>query len=74
MPFSSFRVTIIAACLAVAGLAQARDFRSSDIHPTDYPTVEAVRHMGTALKEQSKGKMGIKVYPSGTLGAERDAI
>ena len=74
MPFSSFRISLLAACLAVAGLAQARDFRSSDVHPTDYPTVEAVREMGKALKAASKDKMGIKVYPSGTLGAERDAI
>ena len=74
MPFSSFRATVLAACLAVTGLAQARDFRSSDIHPTDYPTVEAVRQMGKALKEQSKDKLGIKVYAAGALGAERDTI
>jgi len=57
-----------------ATVAQARDFRSSDIHPTDYPTVEAVRQMGKALKEQSKDKLGIKVYAAGSLGAERDTI
>ena len=68
------RLLLAAACLALAGSALARDFRSSDVHPTDYPTVEAVRHMGTVLKEQSKGKYGVKVYPSGSLGAERDTI
>jgi tripartite ATP-independent transporter DctP family solute receptor len=60
--------------LAFAGSATARDFRSADVHPTDYPTVEAVRAMGKALGEQSKGKLGIKVFPSGALGAERDTI
>jgi tripartite ATP-independent transporter DctP family solute receptor len=68
------RACLAATCLALAGSTFARDFRSSDIHPTDYPTVEAVRQMGTALKEQSKGKLGVKVYPGGALGAERDTI
>jgi tripartite ATP-independent transporter DctP family solute receptor len=65
---------LIAACLVFAGAAGARDFRSSDVHPSDYPTVEAVRQMGKTLKEQSGGKLGVKVYASGVLGAERDTI
>jgi tripartite ATP-independent transporter DctP family solute receptor len=66
---------LVAASLvfAVAG-AGARDFRSSDVHPNDYPTVEAVRAMGKALKDQSGGKLGVKVFASGALGAERDTI
>ncbi len=60
--------------VAFAGPALARDFRSADVHPTDYPTVEAVRAMGKALKEQSGGKLGVKVFASGALGAERDTI
>lgn len=63
----------IAIALTVSGVS-AREFRSSDVHPTDYPTVEAVRSMGKALKEQSGGKHGIKVFPNGVLGAERDTI
>jgi TRAP-type C4-dicarboxylate transport system substrate-binding protein len=58
--------------MALAARAQARDFRSADVHPTDYPTVEAVRHMGKEVAEQSKGKMGVKVFPNGALGSERD--
>lgn len=52
----------------------ARDFRSADNQPADYPTVEAVREMAKSLKEQSKGKMGVKVFASGALGSERDTI
>ena len=70
----SVRTIGIAACMVLAGIAQARDFRSADVHPTDYPTVEAVRQMGKALGEQSKGKMGVKVFPNGALGSERDTI
>lgn len=72
----SLRVSLIAACVALAASVSvsARDFRSADVHPTDYPTVEAVRQMGKELKEQSKGKLGVKVFPSGALGGERDTI
>jgi TRAP-type C4-dicarboxylate transport system substrate-binding protein len=69
-----FRILLYITCAAVAVSAHGRDFRSSDVHPTDYPTVEAVRYMGKLMKEQSKDKLGVKVYPSGALGAERDTI
>jgi len=72
--FNSLRALLLTLSIACAAPAWARDFRSSDIHPGDYPTVEAVRQMGKALKEQSKDKYGIKVFPSGALGAERDTI
>lgn len=54
--------------------AQARDFRSADVHPADYPTVEAVKQMGRALAEKTNGKMNIRVFPSGALGSEKDTI
>ncbi len=54
--------------------AEARDFRSSDVHPADFPTVEAVRHMGKALAEQTNGRLNIRVFPSGALGSEKDTI
>ena len=38
------------AALALLSLpALARDFRSADVHPADYPTVQAVNHMGKLL-------------------------
>ncbi|MET1114359.1 MAG: TRAP transporter substrate-binding protein [Comamonas sp.] len=63
----------MAIALTVSG-ASAREFRSSDNQPTDFPTVEAVRSMAKALKEQSGGKHGIKVFANAVLGAERDTI
>lgn len=60
--------------LSLAAPTFARDFRSADVHPADYPTVEAVKAMGKALKEQSGDRLGIKVFASGALGAERDTI
>jgi tripartite ATP-independent transporter DctP family solute receptor len=69
--------TRIAATLAaalVAAAAHARDFRSAEVHPADYPTTLAVQHMGKLVAERSKGRMGVKVYPSGALGTEKDNI
>lgn len=62
---------------AVAGLAlpsAARDFRSADIHPGDYPTVEAVKYMGKLLSEQTNGRLGVRTFPNGALGNEKDTI
>jgi tripartite ATP-independent transporter DctP family solute receptor len=63
------------AVLALLALPlHARDFRSADVHPADYPTVQAVNYMGKLLKERSGGKLGVRVFPSGALGTEKDNI
>jgi tripartite ATP-independent transporter DctP family solute receptor len=64
---------MVAAAVACAA-AQARDFRSADVHPADYPTVAAVQYMGKLVSDQTKGRLNVKVYPSGTLGTEKDTI
>lgn len=68
------RWLLAAACIALAAPAAARDFRSAEVHPADYPTTKAVEYMGQLLKERSGGKMGVKVFPNAALGQERDAI
>lgn len=68
------RTSLVVAVAGIAMLAQARDFRSSDVHPTDYPTVEAVRYMGTQLGAATKGRLGVKVFPAGALGSEKDTV
>lgn len=65
----------IAAAFATAiaaGAAQARDFRSADVHVRDYPTVQAVEYMGKLISEKTGGKYGVKVFVSSTLGNEND--
>jgi tripartite ATP-independent transporter DctP family solute receptor len=66
-------VLAVAASLATLA-ASATEFRSSDVHPDDYPTVSAVRFMGERLKELSGGKHTVKVFPSGALGGEKETI
>lgn len=72
----TIRHTLLAAALALAalGTAQAAEFRSSDIHPDDYPTVLAVRHMGELLSKSTNGRHTIKVFAKSALGNEKDTI
>ena len=68
-------LTTLAALLACAAFAaQATEFRSTDIHPDGYPTVEAVKYMGTVLTKLTNGKDSIKVFNNSALGAEKDTI
>lgn len=65
------------AALALAGVAagaHAAEFRSSDIHPDDYPTVLAVKHMGELIAKRTNGKHSIKVFSKSALGIEKDTI
>jgi tripartite ATP-independent transporter DctP family solute receptor len=65
----------VAAALALMPLASfATEFRSSDIHPDGYPTVEAVKFMGERLKVLTNGKHSIKVFNNSALGNEKDTI
>lgn len=66
---------VAVAALALAPLsAEARQYRSADVQPADYPTVKAVQHMSDQLSEQTNGKISIKVYPNSQLGSEKDTI
>ena len=72
MRFKKLWVAVAAGMVSMA--AGATEFRSSDIHPDDYPTVQAVKFMGERLKELSGGKHTIRVYPNGALGGEKETI
>ena len=71
------KLRLLAAALVAAGLstlAQATEFRSSDIHPDDYPTVMAVRHMGELIAQRTNGRHSVKVFSKSALGIEKDTI
>jgi tripartite ATP-independent transporter DctP family solute receptor len=54
--------------------ASATVLTAADVHVDGYPTVEAVRWMGETLARETQGRIGIRVYHSGQLGRETDAI
>lgn len=64
----------VAVCLIAFG-ANAKEFRSSDIHNNDdYPTVTAVKFMSSELVKMSGNKHSIKVFNKGALGTEKETI
>jgi tripartite ATP-independent transporter DctP family solute receptor len=64
-----------AAIVLSAGVAQATEFKSSDVHNSeDYPTVTAVKFMSDQLKQASGGKHTIKVFNKGALGSEKETV
>jgi tripartite ATP-independent transporter DctP family solute receptor len=68
-------MTALAGALAVGAThAQAREFRSADVQPADYPTVRAVVFMSDQLSKATNGKYSIKVFANSQLGSEKDTI
>src|SRR6202023_2124643 len=60
-----------------AGLASAQQklvLKASDVHPTGYPTVEAVENMGKKLSAATNGRLSVQMYASMQLGGEKEAI
>lgn len=66
-----------AAAALVAGLcvsAQAKEWRGWNIHVAGYPNTVAMDKFAELLKEKSGGRLAVKMYHSGTLGSQPDAI
>ena len=52
--------------------AWAKEFRSSDIYPANYPTVQAVVYMDKLLRERSGGRHGITVLGPADVASADD--
>lgn len=53
---------------------QAKEWKGWNIHVAGYPNTVAMDKFAELLKEKSGGKMTLKMYHSGTLGSQPDAI
>ena len=51
-----------------------RILTATDVHVSDYPTGEAVRWIGQTLERETGGRLKIRLYHSGQLGREAEAI
>lgn len=60
--------------LSACGMRAGRAFLSTDTHPEEYPTVQAVKEMGRLLDARTEGRLGIKIYAGGQLGSEQDTL
>ncbi|HJR23559.1 MAG TPA: TRAP transporter substrate-binding protein [Dongiaceae bacterium] len=63
-----------AIALSLSVPAFAKEFRSADVHPDDYPTVMAVKKMSELISERTGGKYTIKVFGQSALGSEKDTV
>ena len=68
------KAIVAAVAAALAGVSYAKEYRSADVHPDDYPTVMAVKFMSDYIKQKTGGKDTIKVYTGNQLGGEKDTI
>jgi tripartite ATP-independent transporter DctP family solute receptor len=57
-----------------AGAKAGTVLTASDVHVSDYPTVQALRWMGDMISRESGGELGLRVYHSGQLGRENDTV
>ncbi|WP_213956208.1 MULTISPECIES: TRAP transporter substrate-binding protein [unclassified Variovorax] len=67
-------VVATAVLALAAGAAQARDFRSAEVHSKDFPTNMAVKQMSDDLAKASGGKDKIKIFADSALGSEKDTV
>jgi tripartite ATP-independent transporter DctP family solute receptor len=71
-------LSISAICWTVSPViptpAMAREFRAADTQAEDYPTVQALRYMGSLIAEKTGGQDQIRVFHSRQLGEEKETI
>ncbi len=68
-------LAVAAALPTGAALAQQKlVLKASDVHPTGYPTVEAVENLGKKMEKATNGRVSVQMYPSMQLGGEKEAI
>jgi len=65
-------LSVIGAGLALS--AQAAEWRGWNIHVADYPNTIAMDKFAELLEEKSGGEITLKMFHSGTLGTQPDAI
>jgi tripartite ATP-independent transporter DctP family solute receptor len=65
---------VLAASPRAAGGADTHTLTASDVHPKDYPTVQAVEWIGQTLARETDGRLRLRVYHAGQLGRESEAI
>jgi len=67
-------IGVVLASAFALGTVQARDFRSADVHPLDYPTVMTVKKIGEIISQKTNGKYNVKVFGNSALGSEKDTV
>ena len=73
--FKTLPALLAIGVLALSGTtAQARTFRSAEVHAKDFPTNCAVMFMSDELSKATDGKDRIKIFGDSSLGSEKDTV
>jgi len=64
----------ILALPAAGAAAKEMVIKSSDVHGDGYPTVEAIKYMGSLLSKWTNGRLTINVFGAMQLGGEKEAL
>lgn len=64
----------LGAARAITRVPGGQLLTATDVHVADYPTVEAVRWIGQQLESETGGRLKLRLYHSGQLGREAEAI
>jgi tripartite ATP-independent transporter DctP family solute receptor len=67
-------LAFVALAAPQAAAQQKMVLKATDVHPTGYPTFEAVVRMGKKLEDATKGRLSVQMYPSMQLGGEKEMI
>lgn len=72
--YSAILGTAIGALMLVSGAANAAEWRGWNIHVDGYPNTVAMDKFAELLAEKTDGEITLKMFHSGTLGSQPDAI
>jgi len=64
----------VALVAGIAGMAQAAEWKGWNIHKPDYPNTVAMDRFAELLAKNTDGRITLKMFHSGVLGSQPDAI
>jgi TRAP-type C4-dicarboxylate transport system substrate-binding protein len=70
----TFALVAVLLLTAASTSVFAREFRAADTQSEDYPTVQALRHMGRLIEERTSGRLQLRVFHSRQPGEEKETI
>ena len=66
-------VAMLGAAVPQGAFAQTV-LKAADVHPPGYPTVVAIKNLGSKFEAATNGKYKLQMFPSGVLGGEKEMI
>lgn len=72
--FARLAGVVLALAIGLSASAQAQEWKGWNIHVPDYPNTVGMEKFAELLAERSDGRITLKMFNSGVLGSQPDAI